>query len=84
MMAISEKMKMEIKKSHSILFSSTKFLKKILPLPNFSETLSSSFKKGVRGGRKLMYFHLKIYVILLNSIFCSCWMFFEYFYCWEP
>ena len=49
MMAISEKMKMEMKKSHSILFSSTKFLKKILPLPNFWETLSSSFKKGVRG-----------------------------------
>ena len=67
MIANSEKMKM--KKSHLILVSPTDFLKKFLPLPYFLETLSSPLKKGVGGGRKLMCFHLKIYVILFNS-FC--------------
>ena len=67
MIANSEKMKM--KKSHLILVSPTDFLKKFLPLPYFLETLSSPLKKGVGGGRKLMCFHLKIYVILYNS-FC--------------
>ena len=65
MIANSEKMKM--KKSHLILVSPTDFLKKFLPLPYFLETLSSPLKKGVGGGRKLMCFHLKIYVILFNS-----------------
>ena len=67
MIANSEKMK--TKKSHLILVSPTDFLTKFLPLPNFSETFSSPLKKGVGGDRKLMCFHLKIYVILFNS-FC--------------
>ena len=59
-----------MKKSiHLILVSPTDFAKKFLPLPNFSETLSSPLKKEKGGGRKLMCFYLKIYVILFKS-FC--------------
>ena len=67
MIANSEKMK--IKKSHLILVSPSNFLKQFLPLPNFLETLYSPLKKGVGEDGKLMFFHLKIYVILFNS-FC--------------
>ena len=66
MIANSEKMKM--KRSYHILVSSTDFLKKFLARTNFFETLSS-LKKGVGEGRKVMPFHLKVYVILFNS-FC--------------
>ena len=45
------------------------FWKKNYPLPNILKTLSSSLKKEVGRGRKLMCFHLKIYVILSNT-FC--------------
>ena len=67
MIVSSEKMKM--KKSHPILFSFTEFIKKNFSLHKFLETLSSLFKKEVTEGRKVMYFHLKIYVILFNT-FC--------------
>ena len=67
MIGNSEKMKM--KKLHLICVSPTDFPKKFLPLPHFLETLFSPLKKGVGGGRKLMRFHLKIYVILFNSSF---------------
>ena len=67
MIANSEKMKM--KKSHLIFVSPTDFLTNFLLLPNFLETFSSPLKNGVEGYRKLMCFHLKIYVILFNS-FC--------------
>ena len=67
MIANSEKMKM--KKFHPILVSPTDFLKKIFPLAYFIETLSSTLKKWVGGGKKLMCFHLKVYVILFDS-FC--------------
>ena len=53
MIANSEKMKM--KKFHLILGSPTDFPKKCFPLPYFLETLSSPLKKGVGGGRKLMF-----------------------------
>ena len=66
MVADSAKMKMKI--YHPILVSPTNFLKKFLPLANFFETLSSSLKRWVGGGRKLC-FHLKIYLKLFNS-FC--------------
>ena len=65
--ANSEKMKM--KRFHPILVSPTDFFKKFLPLHNVLETLSAPLKKTVGGGRKLMCFHLKIYVILFN-FFC--------------
>ena len=67
MIANSGKMKM--RKSHLILVSFTDFLRRSLPLPNLLETFSFPLKKGVGGDRKLMHFHLKIYVILFNS-FC--------------
>ena len=67
MIANSEKMKM--KKSRPILVFPREFVKKFLLLPNFVETWCSSLKKGAEGGRKLMCFHLKIYLILFNS-FC--------------
>ena len=67
MIANSEKMNM--KKFYPILVSRTDFLKTFLPLPNLFEALSSPLKKGVGWGRKLMHFHLKIYIILFNS-FC--------------
>ena len=67
MVANSEKRKM--KKSNLVLVSPTDFLKTFLPLLYFLETLSSPLKKGVGGDRKLMCFHLKIYVILFNT-FC--------------
>ena len=60
---------MKMKKFHHILVSRTDFLKKFLPLPNLFEALSSPLKKGVGWGRKLMRFHLKIYMILFNY-FC--------------
>ena len=63
--ANSEKIKM--KQSLFILVSITDFLKKFLPLPYFLETLSSHLKTGLGRGRKLMFFHLKKYVILFNS-----------------
>ena len=63
LIANNEKMKM--KKFYPILVSRTDFL----PLPNLFEALSSPLKKGVGWGRKLMRFHLKIYIILCNS-FC--------------
>ena len=64
--ANSEKMKM--KKSHPVIsVSPTDFLKKNSSR-NILKTLSSPLKKVVGGGRKVMCFHLKIYVILLNSV----------------
>ena len=85
MIANSEKMKM--KKSHLILVYPRDFLKQFLPLPKFLETLSSPLKKGVEGDRKLMFFHLKIYVILFNSFFVFFLVHidvFECFYCCRP
>ena len=66
MIAHSKKMKM--KKSHLILVSPTDFLKRFLPLSSlFFGNFILTFKKGVGGSRKLICFHLKIYVILFNS-----------------
>ena len=45
---------------------------KFLPPPSFFETLTYHLKRSGRG-RKLMSFHLKIYVILFNS-FCVFFM----------
>ena len=58
---------MKMKKSNLILVSATDFFIKFLALPNFLESFSSPLKKGVGWDRKLMCFHLKIYVILFNS-----------------
>ena len=62
MIANSEKMK--TKKSHYILVAPADFFKKFLTLHTFLETSSSTLKKGVGRGRKLMCFQLKIYAIL--------------------
>ena len=61
-----------MQKSHPpISISPTDFPKKLSPLLNFLKTLSYPLKKGFEEGRKPTCFHLKIYVILFNSICVS-------------
>ena len=67
MIVNSEKKKME-KKSYTIFVSPTDSLKNFTPTQLFPNFILR-FKQGAGGGRKLMPFHLKIYVILFNSIY---------------
>ena len=67
MIVNSEKKKME-KKSYTILVSPTDSLKNFTPTQLFPNFILR-FKQGAGGGRKLMPFHLKIYVILFNSVY---------------